>query len=502
MTRRLFRNINKLMALRKCPYCKAIIDESLEYCSNCGTQLLFPEDEHVEEEIPGEKIVEEEDEEREEAKYEPGDYDRATDEEMEEPPDIAEEELEEKEAAPEEGREDKAEEEKEMPESKDASLPEEEPRNVPPSGSLKFDTADLDQLPDARTRDFEEIQRTLKSFREKAGAEHRTPPLEEEKEEEIPKLPRQELPEEQPEEITPEKPPSQDFGIEEEDKMVRGEAGEPEPRDEELTEDEEKEKEDIGRFLDSVKKERQQQALAFEKSILSTPPEEVGQEKEPTPDKLIELEEREKEDIEKFVGEVKKEREAIKVETSGLEGDLPPWAEKIKEAPPAEFEETPEKALKEAPGLEEAVQEEEESEEKIWQAETTPEEVTPFETIPEEPSLAGEEASFPEKFEEEEPLLKEREEREIQWEREGEHRPLSKLSIWFASRAFDILTTGACWLITLWIASRLAGVSLFQLISVSGLQVLAFYLIIFFVYCIFFLLFLGETLGHYIFSQE
>jgi len=45
------------MAIRRCPYCKSIIDESQKYCNNCGTQLLFPEDEFVEEDIPGEKIV-------------------------------------------------------------------------------------------------------------------------------------------------------------------------------------------------------------------------------------------------------------------------------------------------------------------------------------------------------------------------------------------------------------------------------------------------------------
>ena len=45
------------MAIRRCPYCKAIIEEGAEFCSNCGTQLLFPEDEKIEEEIPGEKIV-------------------------------------------------------------------------------------------------------------------------------------------------------------------------------------------------------------------------------------------------------------------------------------------------------------------------------------------------------------------------------------------------------------------------------------------------------------
>src|SRR4030042_1063813 len=51
------------MAVRRCPYCKAIIDEQDKYCNNCGTQLLFPEDEFIEEEIPGDKIVEEEEKE-------------------------------------------------------------------------------------------------------------------------------------------------------------------------------------------------------------------------------------------------------------------------------------------------------------------------------------------------------------------------------------------------------------------------------------------------------
>jgi hypothetical protein len=55
------------MAIRRCPYCKAIIDESQKYCNNCGTQLLFPEDEFVEEDIPGEKIVDTEFEDKDEA---------------------------------------------------------------------------------------------------------------------------------------------------------------------------------------------------------------------------------------------------------------------------------------------------------------------------------------------------------------------------------------------------------------------------------------------------
>jgi len=57
LTRGNFLNINELMAIKRCPYCRAIIDEKDQYCNNCGTQLLFPEDAAVEEEIKGEKIV-------------------------------------------------------------------------------------------------------------------------------------------------------------------------------------------------------------------------------------------------------------------------------------------------------------------------------------------------------------------------------------------------------------------------------------------------------------
>jgi len=58
------------MAIRRCPYCKAIIDEQAKYCDNCGTQLLFPEDEFVEEDIPGDKIIAEEEESEETQKEE------------------------------------------------------------------------------------------------------------------------------------------------------------------------------------------------------------------------------------------------------------------------------------------------------------------------------------------------------------------------------------------------------------------------------------------------
>jgi hypothetical protein len=124
------------MAIRRCPYCKAIIDEQDKYCNNCGTQLLFPEDEYVEEEIPGDKIIddeeadEEEEEEElveedlgeaasieeEEEEEETSDKLEKTEEEEEEEPEEEEEEIE-----PEEQEGIEEEEEKEEPEQKYAT---------------------------------------------------------------------------------------------------------------------------------------------------------------------------------------------------------------------------------------------------------------------------------------------------------------------------------------------------------------------------------------------
>ncbi len=64
------------MAITRCPYCHAIIDEQDKYCNNCGTQLLFADDEAVEEEIPGEKIIDAEVEEKDYTIDEPEDEKR------------------------------------------------------------------------------------------------------------------------------------------------------------------------------------------------------------------------------------------------------------------------------------------------------------------------------------------------------------------------------------------------------------------------------------------
>jgi hypothetical protein len=75
------------MAISRCPYCHAIIDEADKYCINCGTQLLFPEDESVEEEIKGEKII---DAETEDKDYETGELGKEAEEDLDEEPETTE----------------------------------------------------------------------------------------------------------------------------------------------------------------------------------------------------------------------------------------------------------------------------------------------------------------------------------------------------------------------------------------------------------------------------
>ncbi len=651
------------MAIRRCPYCKAIIDKSLEYCSNCGTQLLFPEDESIEEEIPGEKIVDiseseaeslkKEDDSKEietapdekekrvskpakkkkkaakpkkektgeeeakkeekekvkeeketkdeveakekeeaEAKEEEKENKEAKEKEKEEelPPELSEESEEEKteeeparEIEKEEGieapiltaapeKEDIPEkdeleevEEKENPERGEvpsSGEESEEKEDIPPkSDSIKFKTDDLDQLPDARTKDREEMEEILKSFQEEgekeleAFDEDQTPPLDDKEEEGA--LPTEEaIPGEPPEEEERKDEPSGDIDIEEgkeepvslispeeaelpeymkappeaEETGIppEGEKVEPETEDPyRVSEEEEKEKEDIEKFIESVKKEREQKARDFKKAVMPTP--EGGWEDEEThsetpeedmtPQMLIELEEKEKEDIKRFVRSVKEGRQESKEpltseeeipgvseappgKTTNTGVGLPPWAEKIKKSAPPELKDTEEE--KRFEGLPEDEETSEEEKKAIQEQEVVPEgtEFTPqeVERVPEEKVPVQEmEVEVPEEEEEEVPQLEKKAEPE---KKIVVKRPPSRFIMRLKSRTFDLSFMAVIWLLSLWVASRLIGVTLFSLISITTLPVVGFYLIILLVYFTFFRLFLGETLGDLIFYQD
>jgi hypothetical protein len=162
------------MAIKRCPYCRAIIDEKDQYCNNCGTQLLFPEDAAVEEEIKGEKIVDADVEEKDYEIPEPGDAASGTGAVTEE------EELKEAEAEPEEEvilvDEDKREEGGEkssaelVPEGKVEKI-ENEPdtEEQVPAGTkpLTFDTRELDRIGRTVELGKEQVEKFLEVLKER-----------------------------------------------------------------------------------------------------------------------------------------------------------------------------------------------------------------------------------------------------------------------------------------------------------------------------------------------
>jgi len=273
------------MAIKRCPYCKAIIDEASGYCSNCGTQLLFPEDEFIEEKIPGDKIVEEEelppgqpeeietDEERlpegkkEEAGFKPGEKEKAADTE---------------------------EREKEEIERFLESVKKER------TGKLYFKTEELDEIPDARTKERKEIERFLSSLREEkarkapAAPKEEIPPSPGEKREEALKSSEEKIPIGYPEKIETDEQLPFKMKIEEKEKT-----GFKAAEVEKAPDAEAKEKEEIEGFLTSVKKERKEEVEIPEEKIPPT------------------------------LGET--------AEGTSKNEELPPWAERMKESTPPEF---------------------------------------------------------------------------------------------------------------------------------------------------------------------
>jgi len=158
-----------VMAIRRCPYCKAIIDEGSEYCSNCGTQLLFPEDEYIEEEIPGEEIIDEdvtEEETEPTEEIESSESGTSSGRRKKKKKEKAEEGITEEEITGDieelsELDERAKQEEEEIPEEQEkeefGSVEEEEP---------KFRTEDLEKIGDPEEKEKAEIEKFLRSLKE------------------------------------------------------------------------------------------------------------------------------------------------------------------------------------------------------------------------------------------------------------------------------------------------------------------------------------------------
>lgn len=426
------------MAIRKCPYCKAIIEEGAEFCSNCGTQLLFPEDAKIDEEIPGEKIVDDVTD------------DDDDDEEIELPED-------EKAANPDAGDLLKSDEEEEPT----------EPVEKKTEKSVDLQDVKEDQEPK------EEIQEKKDGSDDFQMEEKEMLPKEKEAEPDVKK----EVNEEKIHEVE-----AVEISLEGVDEEVLPEEKEAEPVvKEEVSEEKIPEVESVEINLEDMDEETVVKEKEIEKEIHSDSKEEVLEME--NLEKTVESSDFEKQEIDRFIDSMKKDQgvdveepfeeepdeEKIEEDPPKLSStlpifkkqvivpptdDLPAWASKIKEKPPSSIpkEKTPTKNS--GLGLPEVVSQKD----------------LPFS------------------------------EETIEAEEEKTKVPPSQLSIWLKSRIFDVLFIGAVWFITTWIASYVMEVKLFKLISVAALLLMAFYVVLLSAYLFLFYFFLGETLGDYLFN--
>lgn len=475
------------MAIQRCPYCKAIIDEGAEYCTNCGTKLLFPEDEFVEEEIPGEQII---------------DVDEdmtGTQQELEEPPiPDADEEF-----------------------AADAATE---------AGEGEAQVDDEDSEAPAEAAEEEAVEESLEEEAAAESPEENGP---------APKKPRKPRTKAAPSKTEAEEEPAGPGETDaapgtEEVKVVEDDL--PAELDEELEEEPVPEEELTP-----------QPGTVDEREWQTPPPMEdlqepgaPGQDTVETGDieEIVDEAEKEKEEIDKFIASVKKERQARSTSADDDTQDVPPWVSNVEEGPLPDIPPTDEVVMAEgAPPepykehVEESTEEpkDEPSEEPVEQPMEEPaegtadrplevpsglEEESPDETETAEAPAPGYDtrSAFPETVDQQGlPFASKTEHLDDSETSEGipheesrterEAAPMGFVD-WIKARAFDVIFVAALWFVALWIASQVLSVSVFSIISGSAIVVILFLAILLAIYFFYFLYFLGETLGNYLFSSD
>ncbi|OGD10910.1 MAG: hypothetical protein A2Y86_06055 [Candidatus Aminicenantes bacterium RBG_13_62_12] len=482
------------MAITRCPYCHAIIDENVKYCNNCGTQLLFADDEGVDEEIPGEKIIDADTEEKDYTVEEPegeskpkedSDLDEELEEETEE---LALDKL----VAEEAGEEDE--------DLTEEVILVDEIKAAEAGGKGKFEepeekeeTTELKNAEEEKSEDEEEDEgedEEEEETEEPADKEDRSEaPVDEETAEVAASLSEEEAHAGKTDEL-----PST--------------AEETEPAIEYITDDK-----------DRADAEASKEAVPMPVTFDTQELEGIG--------KTIELG---KEKIDKFL-EVLAEKEA-EVETPPKEAreptaTLPPWASTMKGAPVFPEETAPVGAFGQgvadtaAPTGEEEVEifpRRKDSDSTIGLPERVSQSPLPFEQAAAEEEEVEEE---PDDNKVREKILptagpvrtereavrptRESERREAEEEGVGEEptpRPPFSFSVFFKSKAFDVLFVGLFWLVALWLAASSMGATLFDILGSMSGSMLLLYAVFIFIYFFLFKFFLGETLGDRLFRER
>ena len=452
------------MGIKRCPYCRALISDLDEFCKNCGTRLLFPEDEEIEEEIPGDKIIEDDrrpkgEEEQSEVGNEsteifPGQEAAQFDEEDELEEDlVTEEELEEVIIVDEEA-----------------------------AGSQK--------TPSDTVRVSAETRETKKTPEELIFAQV---------EEELP------FPEEQEEKIEPGLVTRM---VEELQKGTKTEEASTTEKPgpglvtqlvQELEVEAERQNKKESKGSEEEKSEGQIMADAFSTAELEA----IG----PT----VEMGQRQVEDFLKILEEKEKERIKINKEKKEAEetDNIPPWVSDIKDAS-TEWLEGGQEILR--PG-EKAIDE-------LYSDEELPEEESPSRPtmgFPEKVTRSELELGESRDLEME---IKEEEETDFLYESETDtvclgkeesqsmagstSRGITPLSpgAFIKAKVFDLLFMVLLWLLTIWLAARSMQVTIFKLMGAATTSLLLFLLIQVSIYFFLFYFFIGETLGDRLFREN
>jgi hypothetical protein len=495
--------IMKAMAITRCPYCHAIIDENDKYCNNCGTQLLFPEDEEVDEEIPGEKIVDAEVEEKDYTVEEPEDEKRPAaakdlDEDIDEE---LEEEL--KEEAAETALDELVAEEALGEDAEDATE----------EVILVDEIATADAAGNAPTGEVEakaEPGRKSGTAGEPEGTEGTEDEEEEEEEEKDERIGE--------EDIAKKEDASAITGDEE---AKNASAGDEEPSIEYITGPTAGAEAEADDLAAATAGESAFRPVTFDTRDFD----EIG--------RTVELSKKKIEEFIEGLADEKPEEKPVPAETPPVAtpggfreptGSLPPWASTMKGAPvfppdttvvepkkgraaePTASDEEVEifplrKASDSSIGLPERVSQaplpfgrEETAEEAA--GESAPEDETREAAVPQaEPVRPVRPPILP---------VREPGRREVEavvFEEAEPHPPFS-FSVFFKSKVFDVLFVGIFWLAALWLAANATGQTFFEILgSVSG-PMLLLYAVFVFLYFFLFKFFLGETLGDRLFRPR
>ncbi|MBP7794443.1 MAG: zinc ribbon domain-containing protein [Candidatus Saccharicenans sp.] len=452
------------MGIKRCPYCRALISDLDEFCKNCGTRLLFPEDEEIEEEIPGDKIIEDDrrpkgEEEQSEVGNEsteifPGQEAAQFDEEDELEEDlVTEEELEEVIIVDEEA-----------------------------AGGQK--------TPSDTVRASAETRETKKTPEELIFAQV---------EEDLP------FPEEQEEKIEPGLVTRMVEELQKETKTEEASTTEkPGPglvtqlvQELEVETEGQNKKESKG--SEEEKSEEQIMADAFSTAELEA----IG----PT----VEMGQRQVEDFLKILEEKEKERiKIIKEKKEAEETDnIPPWVSDIKDASTEWLE-----------GGQEISRPGEKAIDELYSDEELPEEESPSRPtmgFPEKVTRSELELGESRDLEME---IKEEEETDFLYESETDtvclgkeesqsmagstSRGITPLSpgAFIKAKVFDLLFMVLLWLLTIWLAARSMQVTIFKLMGAATTSLLLFLLIQVSIYFFLFYFFIGETLGDRLFREN